>query len=270
MAKRQPKADLPSDSCLDTVGAVASFVPFLVHLRDLAQEETELDADMAEAVATCLSDMRLWLTTTERSMVITVVLPGILPTHGIEPLKMAGVYHSSGIDAVIYVASNVCHIVEQSAGRSNGGFDPVRLAMRWRMIAGRLRPIFKKFPDEEEAQLLLMRIKQELSWVTEAIQQQSSKGAKPTGDNRPRRNRKPLNPKELTPKQLEASQIVAECKGDIAEAARRLGKDRATVEQHYRAAMKKLGKTVVKYKTKQLPSDRRGQANLADGQDRRP
>ena len=79
----------------------------------------------------------------------------------------------------------------------------------------------------------------------------------------------PLNPKRLTAKQLEASQIVAECKGDIAEAARRLGKDAKTVRQHYTAATKKLGKTVVKHATKQLPSDRRGQANIADGEDRR-
>jgi predicted DNA-binding protein (UPF0251 family) len=95
-------------------------------------------------------------------------------------------------------------------------------------------------------------------------------GGKPTAQRRGGgRKRKSSVDIKLTGKQLEASQIVAECKGDIAEAARRLGKDRATVEQHYSAAMKKLGKTVVKHATTQLPSDRRGQVNIADGQDRR-
>jgi hypothetical protein len=168
MAKRQPVAELPSDPFLDIIEASSVFLVSLAHLRDLVEEKTELDADMAEAVASDLSNMRRWLAETEPSMLVTVALPGILPTHGIEPLKMAGVYHSSAIDAVIHVASNVCHIVEQSAGRSDGDFDPARLATRWRMIAGRLRPILGSFRDQDEVQQILMRINQELSWATEA------------------------------------------------------------------------------------------------------
>ena len=75
--------------------------------------------------------------------------------------------------------------------------------------------------------------------------------------------------KPLTPRQVEVMQIVAECKGDLAEAARRLGLDRKTVMQHYTAAEKKLGKAAVKHATCALPRDRRGQAHVAEGDDRR-
>jgi DNA-binding CsgD family transcriptional regulator len=108
---------------------------------------------------------------------------------------------------------------------------------------------------------------QRVEWAANVLR--DAAGGKSTAARRGGRKRKSSVDPELTAKQLEASQIVAECKGDIAEAARRLGKDRATVEQHYNAAMEKLGKAVVKHTTKQLPSDRRGQATIADGQDRR-
>ena len=84
-----------------------------------------------------------------------------------------------------------------------------------------------------------------------------------------RRKRQSSVDRKLTGKQLEASQIVAECKGNIVEAAQRLGRDPKTVRQHYKVAMEKMGKSVVNHTTKPLPSDRRGQANIADGQDRR-
>ena len=64
-------------------------------------------------------------------------------------------------------------------------------------------------------------------------------------------------------------QIVGECKGSIADAARHLGKDPKTVRQHYRAASEKVGKSVVKHATEPLRTDRRGQANIANGDDRR-
>jgi DNA-binding CsgD family transcriptional regulator len=83
------------------------------------------------------------------------------------------------------------------------------------------------------------------------------------------RNRPPATPKPLTAKQVEAVQMVGDCKGNFAEAARRLGVTSKTVRQHYRAAITKTGQTVVKHATKALPSDRRGQTNLADGDDRR-
>ncbi len=83
------------------------------------------------------------------------------------------------------------------------------------------------------------------------------------------RKRKSSVERKLTGKQLEASQIVAECKGDIAEAARRLGKDAKTVRQHYNAAMKKMGRIAVKHATQKLPLDRRGAANLSEADDMR-
>jgi DNA-binding CsgD family transcriptional regulator len=83
------------------------------------------------------------------------------------------------------------------------------------------------------------------------------------------RKRKPSVDRPLTEKQTEAVQIVGESKGDIAAAARRLGRNPKTIRQHYNAAMGKMGKTVVKHATQRLPSDRRGQANIAHVQDRR-
>jgi DNA-binding CsgD family transcriptional regulator len=84
-----------------------------------------------------------------------------------------------------------------------------------------------------------------------------------------RRKRRSLAIPQLTPKQLEACQTVAECNGDIAEAARRLGRDRKTIKQHLDAAQNKLGKSAVKHATQSLPNDRRGQANLSAEDDRR-
>lgn len=84
-----------------------------------------------------------------------------------------------------------------------------------------------------------------------------------------RRRRAGLVPKPLTAKQTETVQVVGECKGDLAEAARRLGIDRKTVKQHYDAASRKLGKIAVKHTTQPLRTDRRGQANVAQEDDRR-
>jgi predicted DNA-binding protein (UPF0251 family) len=88
---------------------------------------------------------------------------------------------------------------------------------------------------------------------------------------RPRRRRRMTDapPRPLTAKQTEAVQIVGECKGNLAEAARRLGIDRATLKERYEAASEKLGKRAVKHATKSLPTDRRGQENLSRYDDRR-
>ena len=49
-----------------------------------------------------------------------------------------------------------------------------------------------------------------------------------------------------------------------------MGRDRKTVEAHYRAAMKKMGRAAVqKPKTERLRTDRRGQEDVAGGDDRR-
>lgn len=87
---------------------------------------------------------------------------------------------------------------------------------------------------------------------------------------KPRRKRDSGKVRPLTPKQTEAVQIVGECKGNIAEAARRLGVDRKTIGQHYAAGLAKLGRAApAKHATRRLPEDRRGQADVPEGADRR-
>lgn len=95
-----------------------------------------------------------------------------------------------------------------------------------------------------------------------------SSGAKPV-KRRFSKHRKSLTESNLTDKQMEAVHIVGECKGNIAEAARRLGKDYSTIKQHYDAATAKLGKRAVKHSTEQHATDRRGQANIATDSDKR-
>lgn len=86
---------------------------------------------------------------------------------------------------------------------------------------------------------------------------------------RQRRSNKTPKANPLTSKQAEIVQVVGECKGNLAEAARRLGKDRKTVEEGYRTAMAKLGKTAywTKNKTRLLSRDNRGQVNLSADDD---
>jgi hypothetical protein len=84
-----------------------------------------------------------------------------------------------------------------------------------------------------------------------------------------RTRRPPLTPRvsPLTPRQSEVIQIVNECKGNLAEAARRLGRDRKSVKESYDAGNRKLAKAGVpsrpKPKTKRLPEDFRGQVAVA-------
>lgn len=76
----------------------------------------------------------------------------------------------------------------------------------------------------------------------------------------------------LTTKQTEAIQIVGECSGDIAKAAKRLGKDRKTVKQHYDAGMAKVGQAAVvdnKPKPGSLPTGSRGDDEVTGDDDRR-
>jgi hypothetical protein len=84
-----------------------------------------------------------------------------------------------------------------------------------------------------------------------------------------RRASKPQKPRPLTPRQTEVVQIVGECKGNLAEAARRLGRTYKTVEESYRAGLAKLGKTAVQSrdKTRLLARDRRGQIDVSEDDD---
>ncbi len=69
---------------------------------------------------------------------------------------------------------------------------------------------------------------------------------------------------DLTARQVEVMQIVGEHKGNISEAARCMGLDRKTVSEHFNAACKKLGKKAMsKPRTRSLPQDNRGQANVS-------
>jgi hypothetical protein len=86
--------------------------------------------------------------------------------------------------------------------------------------------------------------------------------------NRPRANA----PLLLTPPQTDALTTVMECQGNIAKAARQLGKSYKTVQQHYRAALKKAGLSrlpKVGHKTQALPTGRDGEALVIDGPNQR-
>ncbi len=95
-------------------------------------------------------------------------------------------------------------------------------------------------------------------------------GSRLSGKKQRRRRRSTQQPKKLTPKQTEALKLHGDCNGNIAEVARRIGKDRKTAEQHVNAAFTKLGQNVpTKAKTTSLKTDRRGQADIAKSDDHR-
>lgn len=86
------------------------------------------------------------------------------------------------------------------------------------------------------------------------------------------RRQRQRSPRPLTAKQTEVVQIVGECKGNIADAARRLDLNRKTVAEQYEAAIGKLGEAGNPIKLamrrinhpSRLPFDRRGQSDVAD------
>lgn len=88
-----------------------------------------------------------------------------------------------------------------------------------------------------------------------------------------RRQRGGYTPKPLTAIQTETVQRVSECDGDIAKAAKQMGKSYKTVQGAYQAAMKKLGATGIKRlpkaATQQLPHDKRGQVYMSKEEDYR-
>ncbi len=86
---------------------------------------------------------------------------------------------------------------------------------------------------------------------------------------RKKRGGKSRKPRPPTARQTEVIQIVGECKGNLAEAARRLGRNRKTIEETYRAGLARLGMVAVWHDTKLLPRDRRGQAAVSADDDGR-
>jgi len=89
----------------------------------------------------------------------------------------------------------------------------------------------------------------------------------PTKAKQKRRRRAPAKePAPLTPKETEAMQLVGEHKGNFTAAGRAAGKSRQAMQKLYEKACRKLGKSAVEpaAKTQGLPTDHRGQIDVAD------
>jgi len=88
---------------------------------------------------------------------------------------------------------------------------------------------------------------------------------------RKRRGVRTRKPRPLTARQVEVIETVAQAKGNIAEAARRLGRNRKTIEEIHKAGWEKVGKVAYhsKDKTRLLVRDRRGQENVCEEDDKR-
>ena len=81
-----------------------------------------------------------------------------------------------------------------------------------------------------------------------------------------KKRRRKVEPREPTAKQLEAFWLVRE--HGLAEAVRRLKKDRKTVQEHHDAVIRKLGKKLLpKHKTGPLSHDLRDQINISEDDD---
>lgn len=131
------------------------------------------------------------------------------------------------------------------------------------------RPV-TPLPSSEKS-LLRRSVEKAAGRMVEFLQEVKQREAKPKPKRR-RASDKPRKPRPPTQRQLEAIQIVGECRGNVAEAARRLGKDRKTVEEAYRTGMAKAGKEVFwqnkKTKTRLLIRDKRGQETVSTDAER--
>jgi hypothetical protein len=140
------------------------------------------------------------------------------------------------------------------------GYGPLRKARLIKLLSER----FPKVPPSEFRRMTALDL---LPYLEEAA------AGGPTLPRRRKRRRRATAGKRksrsLTSRQTEVVQIVGECKGNLAEAARRLGRDRKTVEETYRVALAKLGKEPVKHGERLLFRDRRGQADASDIDDER-
>jgi predicted DNA-binding protein (UPF0251 family) len=106
------------------------------------------------------------------------------------------------------------------------------------------------------------------SRTTKHLRQWKAWASHAPGRSKPTKRQRARNPKPLTAKQLEVVQTVGECEGNIAEAARRLGKDRKTVDEAYKAACEKIGMAAPSAKkTIRLAQDMRGQETIASNDD---
>ncbi len=212
------------------------------------------------------------------------ILDEFADVHGFRPKELADANFGSYHHAALWLAENRFRRVMESANRIEppkkaGGpiglpkqilrgdiftlpIGPQQIVKNWRLV--REAPVRGNGIDTTG---LPAKLKDESRLAERALA--AGNGKKKRKRHGGGRKRQSSVDRKLTPKQVEAAQIVGECKGSIADAARRLGKNPKTIRQHYNAAMEKMGKTAVKHATHALPADRRGQANIAEGQDRR-
>jgi predicted DNA-binding protein (UPF0251 family) len=93
-----------------------------------------------------------------------------------------------------------------------------------------------------------------------------------TDPARPKKRRRqgPRKDRPITAKELEAFRLIGEHKGNFTTAAREAGKSRTAITKLYKKANQKLALKAPKaarITTQRLPSDRRGQATVADRRD---
>ena len=170
-------------------------------------------------------------------------------------IRYPGVKEICGLAAMVRGASmQLAKIGDLYAGQSNSPYFYGMEKKPWAKVRSDLLRWLRKLQ-----QALLM---------ARAFCSDAQKRRKP---KRKRASDKPRKPRPPTLRQLEVIQIVGECIGNLSAAARKLGRDRKTIEGSYRAGMMKLGKTVYnsKDKTRLLARDRRGQATVSEDDDRR-
>ena len=106
-----------------------------------------------------------------------------------------------------------------------------------------------------------------VDWATEieAEAKENAIAGTPVKRRRKRARKTERKTVPLTHQQTEAAQLVGEHEGNFTKSGAAAGKSRQAIAKLYRKAMKKLGKTATpKPRTKSLPVDHRGQADVAD------
>lgn len=97
-----------------------------------------------------------------------------------------------------------------------------------------------------------------------------ARAPKPATTKKPTRGGRKVVAKPPTEKQLRAVTLYGECDGCYTEVGRRMGISREAATQHVRAGLAKAGSAVLRTaKTKRLPTDRRGQQDVTEKDDRR-
>lgn len=163
------------------------------------------------------------------------------------------------------------------AGLSDHGrMRPVRV--QWEAIEASLRPaiararaalnrrmddLFRRkrgFPDLEELKRVGVEEQAAQAEFADAIKREPKPGKQRRRGGGQTAERPP------TPKQTEAVMIVGECGGNISKAARKLGQNRKTTDQNYKAGLRKVGLVYAqKIKTAQ-----RAKNDRAESKDRGP